>query len=406
MLDIAMRVLILNADYPEFLYWLYAQHPGLESKPYEEQMRVRVESLFGVADFYSSNLRKLGHEAWDIHVNNEFMQKAWAREHGIRVEEPTPLEHWARAILSRARQMVDKTPLLSLRPLFRPMSRVLVGFQSWFYDIIAAQIKYYKPDILLNQAMDSISIKFLKEMKPYVRLLVGQIAAPFPEGEDYSCYDLIISSLKNFVEYFRKQGIPSELHRFGFEPRVLSVLDKTRHASISVSFVGGLSRAHGERIRLLEYLCQRYDVQIWGRGIESLPRNSPIYRCYKGQAWGKDMYKILYNSKITLNFHGRWAGSYANNMRLYEATGVGTLLITDWKENLHELFEPGKEVIAYRTPEECGELIQYYLEHEVEREAIARAGQERTLREHTYYQRMQELVDIITPLLHRRGGRQ
>jgi spore maturation protein CgeB len=93
-------------------------------------------------------------------------------------------------------------------------------------------------------------------------------------------------------------------------------------------------------------------------------------------------------------------------MRLYEATGVGTLLITDWKENLHELFEPGKEVIAYRTPEECGELIQYYLEHEVEREAIARAGQERTLREHTYYQRMQELVDIITPLLHRRGGRQ
>jgi hypothetical protein len=30
-----------------------------------------------------------------------------------------------------------------------------------------------------------------------------------------------------------------------------------------------------------------------------------------------------------------------------------------------------------------------------EREAIARAGQERTLREHTWYHRMQELIDIV-----------
>ncbi|MEM4218054.1 MAG: hypothetical protein QXZ09_08530 [Candidatus Methanomethylicaceae archaeon] len=34
-----MRFLILNTDYQEFLHWLYAQHPGLEKKHYEEQMR-------------------------------------------------------------------------------------------------------------------------------------------------------------------------------------------------------------------------------------------------------------------------------------------------------------------------------------------------------------------------------
>jgi len=106
------------------------------------------------------------------------------------------------------------------------------------------------------------------------------------------------------------------------------------------------------------------------------------------------MYQVLRNSLLTLNHHGN-IPPCANNMRLFEATGVGTLLITDWKENLHEMFDLGKEVIAYRTPEECAELIQYYLEHEDEREQIARAGQQRTLREHTYYQRVQELVDII-----------
>jgi spore maturation protein CgeB len=92
-------------------------------------------------------------------------------------------------------------------------------------------------------------------------------------------------------------------------------------------------------------------------------------------------------------------------LRLYEATGVGTLLLTDWKENLHEIFIPGKEVVAYRSPEECAELIHYYLTHEEERQAIAAAGQQRTLREHTSYQRMQELVDIVPRYLEWRAER-
>jgi len=106
------------------------------------------------------------------------------------------------------------------------------------------------------------------------------------------------------------------------------------------------------------------------------------------------MFQVLRDSRITLNHHGDVA-PYANNMRLYEATGVGALLITDWKENLIEMFEPGKEVVAYRTTEECVEMVKYYLEREEERKAIASAGQERILREHTYYQRTKELVEIL-----------
>ena len=70
-------------------------------------------------------------------------------------------------------------------------------------------------------------------------------------------------------------------------------------------------------------------------------------------------------------------------------------MITDWKKDLHEMFDPGKEVVAYRTPEECVELIRYYVDHEDERQAIARAGQERTLKEHTCYERTRELLDIV-----------
>jgi spore maturation protein CgeB len=368
-----MKLLILDTDYLEFLYWLYAQQPGLEGQPYEHQMRVRYESLHGAADFYASNLRKLGYEVWHVYANNEFMQKVWAAEHGLKIDFGPRWEFRLRRGIvpwvSRARR-------------------------AWVYDILKAQIEHYHPDIILNQAMDGISSSFLKEMKPDVRLLMGQHAAPLPEGEDFSCYDLVISSLPNLVDYFRKMGVPAEPHGLAFEPLVLQRL-RNGEPKTPITFVGSMTLYHGGRVRLLESLCRCLDIKIYGQGVNCLSNDSLIRQCYQGEAWGVNMYQLLSNSRITINHHINMAKSYANNCRLFEATGVGTLLVTDWKKNLHEMFEPGKEVVSYRTPEECTEKIQYYLEHENEREEIARSGQQRTLRDHTYYQRMQELVDIV-----------
>ena len=84
-----MRILVLNADYPRFLDWFYRRHLGLENTPYATQMAARNASLFGLADFYSKNFTALGHPAAEIHVNNPWLQSAWAREHGIAT---VPLE--------------------------------------------------------------------------------------------------------------------------------------------------------------------------------------------------------------------------------------------------------------------------------------------------------------------------
>ena len=395
-----MRFLILNTDYHEFLRGLYTQHPELEHQSYEEQMQARVDSLFGVADFYSSNLRRLGHEAYDIHANNQFMQQAWARERSIRIEEPGPVHQQIRKVLQRTRRVGARTPLRHLKPLLRPLLRPLAGKDSWFYQILAAQIEQYKPDVLLNQDMAGIDAGFLREMKPYIRLLCGQIASPLREEVDMGCYDLVISSLPNFVDYFRRKGLPAELQRLAFEPHIFDKL-RDEDTKVSVSFVGSLSTDHRERVELLENLCARLDVNVWGQGVEGLPTTSPIRRCHRGQAWGIGMYRILRNSKISLNHHIGVAEDYANNMRLFEATGVGVMLITDWKKNLSDLFEPGREVIAYRSPEECVELIGYYLEHDDERETIGRAGQERTHKEHNYHQRMEEFVKLTERCLQR-----
>ena len=372
-----MRFLLLDFDYPAFIHWLYAENPGLENKSFDEQLQVTTDTCYGQVGFWTSNLRALGHEAYEIHASNEFMQKQWAREHGLNV---SPDSRWE----------------------FR-MRRGVVPWASrirerrWFYEILAAQIRHYKPDVLLNLWMHGIASDFLKEMKPNIRLLMGQHASmSLPDSKDFSCYDLAISSFPPTIEYFRRKGISAELNRLGFERSILTRLGCEK--TFDLTFVGSFGGSQNiNRISWLESLCSRFDqMKIWApaQDVEQLSPSSLIRARYAGTAWGWEMYETLSRSRMTLNYHHSSA-PHANNRRLYEATGVGALLITDWKKDLHEMFEPGKEVVAYRTHEECVELVQYYLEHEDEQKAIAQAGQERTIKQHTCYERTRELLDIV-----------
>jgi hypothetical protein len=235
---------------------------------------------------------------------------------------------------------------------------------------------------------------FLVAMKKYVKLVVGQIACPLPLLDYLKPHDLILTSFPHFVEKFKKMGIPSEYFKIAFE---LSVLEKVEsyESKYPCTFVGGISSAHKRGTELLEGLARNVEIDFFGYGVKTLNKNSPIILRHHGEVWGLDMYRILLSSKITINRHIDVAENYANNMRLYEATGCGALLVTDFKENLPEIFIPDKEVITYRCAEEATEKINYYLNHEKERKEVALAGQNRTLNEHTYFNRMGELIEII-----------
>lgn len=390
-----MKFLVIDTDYPDFLAWLYAQHEGLELHPYAEQLRVRHESLYGLADFYSSNLRALGHEAEDLYANNTWLQRAWAAEHDLACKTTVYEKGPAVSVLERVRKVACRTPIRHVASYLRSWLPQEPGLSGWSCEILRAQVQRYKPDILLVQAMDLLPGNVIKELKPFVRVMVGQHAATsLSDDEDYSGYDLVVSSFQPTVAWCQARGLHARLSRLGFDPRVLSCLTPTNKA-FDVTFSGNLSAVHRSREVWLEGISRTCpELQIWGPTIRQFSQKSPLRNHYMGSAWGRDMYQILRASKITLNHHGDVA-PYANNMRLFEATGVGTCLITDWKNNLGELFELGKEVVAYRSVEECAELIRHYLAHGEEREAIGRAAQARTLREHTYFHRMQEFVEIV-----------
>lgn len=382
-----MRVLILNTDYEAFLDDLYAQNPGLAEQSYDQQMAVRNASLFGAADFYSEGLKANGVEAADIHLNNRAIQLGWAAEHGINIQ---------------AVDKADRRGLgAKLRRLFRrerELTPQLAAMPDWTRSVMMAQIEAFRPDVILNQAMHFVGAESLRSLVGKRCLLVGQIAAPWHEPEDDLAYDLIVTSLPNFVQQFERRGIRTFYNRLGFAPSVLANVPETeRH--LAVTFVGTLSAHHAERIRLLEYLAARTNLNVWGMGIEEVSEQSPIRGSYRGQAWGREMFAIFRRSQIVINQHIGIAGSFANNMRLYEATGCGAALVTDRKANLHELFELGSEVVDYADPAECLRRIEELLSEPVRCAEIGSNGQARTCSGHTYVQRTAELKAKFAELL-------
>jgi spore maturation protein CgeB len=95
---------------------------------------------------------------------------------------------------------------------------------------------------------------------------------------------------------------------------------------------------------------------------------------------------------VALNRHIDVAEGHANNMRLYEATGMGAALLTDCGSNLADIFEPGVEVEVYDDGDDLIVKVEALLAEDEWRIGIAARGHERTLREHTWEKRIAELA--------------
>ncbi len=225
------------------------------------------------------------------------------------------------------------------KPMLRPLARK-VGLSPKLdaaaETILLAQIEAFKPDLILNQDAFHVDTALMRRIKGIGKpILIGQVGIAPSRGEDWTVYDLMLSQLSATVELFRRAGVRAEVNHLAFEPAVLDALPATPAHDIDISFVGTVSPDHRQRIALLEAVAARHQLALFGNPPQALPASSPLHRCFRGEVWGADMYQALRRSKITLNSHIDMAGREAGNMRLFEATGVGAFLLTDFKDNLH-----------------------------------------------------------------------
>ena len=374
------RILILDTYYRPFLRSIYRQQLHLADRPYVDQLQVLLGACFGTADAYSSNLNAQGHKAAEVVVNAPLLQRRWACEHGLRIASRPPT-----VVIRRYRGL--------------PIPRIKRD-ERWLYSVLIAQVKDYRPDVLYVQDIRWLPRQVLQQARAHVRWVVGQHATTFLAPEQCRGYDLIVSSLPNQVAYFRRLGIPSVYLAIGFYAKVLSRL-QPQSLETDVVHVGGYGRIHAERNELLSRVAREVPVDFWGYGVRNLPLRSPIRKRYRGEAWGLDMYQVRRNSRVVLTKHiTAVAGNYANNCTLFETTGIGSCLLADHKDNIRDLFEPDKEVVTYTSAQDCAEKLRYLLDHDDVRATIAAAGRTRTLSQHTYRHRMQELGSILERSLH------
>lgn len=81
----------------------------------------------------------------------------------------------------------------------------------------------------------------------------------------------------------------------------------------------------------------------------------------------------------------------AVNQRVFDVPACGAFVLTDHREQMEDLFEPGSEMAFYRDPAEVPDLVRHYLGHPQERQRIAQAARRRVLAEHTYEHRLETL---------------
>ena len=74
---------------------------------------------------------------------------------------------------------------------------------------------------------------------------------------------------------------------------------------------------------------------------------------------------------------------------------MGSCLLTDNKKNLSEFFKENVEVMTYDSQEDCLEKISWLQKNQSVREKIAKKGQEKTVTNHTFSERVKDFVKIL-----------
>ncbi len=118
--------------------------------------------------------------------------------------------------------------------------------------------------------------------------------------------------------------------------------------------------------------------------------------CYTGIApeYHEELPKVYYHSKININvFHTQCVNS--TNPRVYDVLAAGGFLLTEYRPILETEFRLNEHLVCFQSPEELREKAQYYLEHEDERESIAREGQKYVLEHATYRQRVKKILEHL-----------
>ena len=387
-----MKLIYITSYYNWVLREFYLSNPQLLSLEASDQLQKLLDMRFAWSDVWKDALNPLGYDVETIVFNAELIQKAWAQENGIQYNT-----------------------------------------ESWRFEILRAQIKFIQPDVIFLDDYSSFSsqqILSLKSTCARTKLIFGWCGAPYKTIEPFFGFDFIFSNISEIVSELSEAGVKVFHFKHAFDSRIHPSLKPDKFKSNHVSFSGSVDlRAgwHDERAVFLNLLASKVPIEIASsacfkigslsaiiaRGFRLLSLNgfpvAPLNTCFKRvynhdfhfvsalkpPLIGQEMYDFMAHSVATFNIHIGKSKGEAANMRLFEASGIGACLLTDYSRSLENLFEPDSEVVTYASQEECLEKAQWLIENPSRAFEIGQNARKRVLSEHTFHHRATDLHQII-----------
>jgi len=154
-------------------------------------------------------------------------------------------------------------------------------------------------------------------------------------------------------------------------------------AGIAPIIFTGMSASGGRRATHIAELQDHYGEQFQVHGDRGGSR-----------VHGRALARVLATAQVIIAPDSPATNHYWSN-RVYLTLGLGGFLLHPYCEDLTKQYEPDKELVYYKTRQELLAKIDYYLVRPEARHAIQQAGFWRTMAEHTYLRRCEQLIELV-----------
>jgi hypothetical protein len=257
-------------------------------------------------------------------------------------------------------------------------------------DILLAQIEESRAEVFYCMEPVWLDSTFVRRLPGHVLASVAWRAAPL-HGKDLSAYALIISNFPGLNQDYEALGLRSAYFFPAVDP-VMQAYAEASSRSVDVLFVGGYTRHHMRRARVLERvaaelsdLTVRFHLDTTGAvswaehpllgwaPLGHLRRPRPLRRVSRPPIFGLDLYEAIGQARVVLNGAIDMSGGDRGNIRCFETLGLGAAMVTD-PGAYPEGMEDGRTLLTYADDADVVATLRRVLADEPRRAEMARAG--------------------------------
>ena len=358
-----MKFFQVHGFYEQYLVQFYKDHPQLASSSYQIQIQELLKDGFSAAHLFAPYMQNLGYDSDIVFYDCQHAQIQWLREN---------YPNW-------------------------------IVTDNWKDEIVIRQIIAASPDVLYLPGLRQFDSSFVRRLPNRPSLVIGWYGIEIDNNTDLSEFDCIFSNSSKILAQAKNAGARNAVWFFPGMPEWIADAVSSAPKNHDVSFTGSWGAVHKNRNRLLSWIAEELprvkSCSIAYYLLPSVPLSSPVLPFCHLPLWGMSMYRSLKESRIVFNADIDGSAGETGNMRLFEATAVGSFVLTEHQDNIDQYFMPGIEIETYRNEYELIDKICYYLDHPEKREEIAKRGQERCLRDYSMNMRTRDLDGIIRRLL-------